>query len=172
MIPRHVAAALVVALAAAAPARAHALGAEAKFRAGRVEVEAYFSDDTPARDARVIVHDHAGAVVAEGRTDDQGKWQFPAPQPGPYTVVVDAGAGHRTRPIHVTVPAVLPAGPTGPVADGVTISDGPGRAEFTRFPWGGLAAGLAIITLLAVGWRALRRARTARPATPPAARTP
>ena len=50
-------AALLVALIAAAPAHAHALGATAKRVGDRVEVEAYFSDDTPARDAAVMVRE-------------------------------------------------------------------------------------------------------------------
>jgi hypothetical protein len=143
-------AALLLLLIAAPPAHAHALGAEARLRGDRIEVEAYYSDNTPARDARVTVLDHAGRLAAAGRTDDQGRWQFPTPWPGPYTVTVDAGAGHR-KSVPVTVPAVLPAGPTGP------ISDGPSREEFTRFPWLRLTVGLAIIAGLAVGWQALRR---------------
>ena len=143
-------AALLFLLAIAAPVHAHALGVSATFRNNRIEVEAYYSDDTPAHDAAVMVHDHAGRLVAEGRTDDQGKWQFPAPQPGPYTVVIDAGAGHR-KSASIVVPAVLPPGPTGP------ISDGPSRAEFTRFPWLRMALGLAIIAALAAGWFLVRR---------------
>ncbi|HEY1380558.1 MAG TPA: carboxypeptidase-like regulatory domain-containing protein [Gemmataceae bacterium] len=164
MMPRTVAA-LLLSLAAAAPARAHALGAEAKLRGGRVEVEAYFSDNTPARDARVTVRDAADATIAEGRTDAEGRWSFPAPPPGRYAVVVDAGAGHRTRPIAVTIPGEPPA------AD-VTVSEGPRREEFTQFPWGRVALGLGIIAALALGWRAVRRARAVRSPTPPSARTP
>jgi hypothetical protein len=143
-------------------AHAHALGVEARLRGGKIEVEAYYSDDTPAGDATVMVHDHAGRFVATGRTDERGKWQFPKPSPGPYTIVVDAGAGHR-KSTTIVVPAVLPPGPTGP------ISSGPSRAEFTRFPWERLAIGLAIIAGLGVvAWVALRRfGRTS--STPPPA---
>ena len=142
--------ALLSLLIAAAPASAHALGVTASLRNNHVEVEAYYSDDTPARDAAVMVHDHAGRFVAEGRSDEQGKWQFAAPRPGPYTIVVDAGAGHR-KSTKLLVPAVLPPGPTGP------ISVGPSRDEFTRFPWERVLLGLAIIAALAFGWMALRR---------------
>jgi nickel transport protein len=143
-------AALLFLLAVAAPVHAHALGVSATIHGNRVEVEAYYSDDTPARDAAVMVNDHAGWFVATGRTDEQGKWTFPLPRPGPITIIVDAGAGHRVTK-SIVVPAVLPPGPTGPVADG------PSREEFTRFPWLRLAAGLAIIAALAAGWLALRR---------------
>jgi hypothetical protein len=142
--------ALLLVLLVAPPVRAHALGVTATLRGDRIEVEAYYSDDTPARDARVTVRDHAGQVAAEGRTDDQGKWQFAAPRPGPYTVTVDAGAGH-SKTAKVLVPAVLPPGPTGP------IDDGPSRAEFTRFPCERVALGLAIIAVLAGGWIVVRR---------------
>ena len=42
---RAAATAVLLTLAAAAPARAHDLGAKAELRGGRVEVEAYFSDN-------------------------------------------------------------------------------------------------------------------------------
>jgi nickel transport protein len=148
MIPRIVA--FLALLAATAPAHAHALGVSAAVRGKAVEVEAYYSDDTPARDAHVTVHDRAGELWTQGRTDELGKWTFPLPRPGPYEIVVDAGAGHRVTK-SIVVPAVLPPGPTGPVADG------PSRAEFTGFPWLRLAAGLAIIAALAAGWLAVWR---------------
>jgi len=148
--------ALLVLLVIAPATHAHSLGVSATLRGKQVEVEAYYSDDTPARDARVMVHDHAGRFVAEGRTDEQGKWQFAAPQPGPYTVVVDAGAGHR-KSTSITVPAVLPGDPQAGTPPTGPISDGPSRAEFTQFPWGRMALGLAIIAAVAIGWRSSRR---------------
>lgn len=154
-------AALLLVMLNSPAADAHALGVTAKLRGNRVEVEAYYSDDTPARDAKVTVRDHAGQVVAEGRTDDQGKWQFAKPAPGPYAVTVDAGAGH-VKTEKVLVPAVLPPGPTGP------ISDGPSRAQFTMFPWRRMALGLAIIAALAIAaWLALGRLRRSPPPNPP-----
>jgi hypothetical protein len=140
--------AVLLGLAAAGPACAHNLGATATLRGGHVEVEAYFSDDTPARDAKVMVHDAAGRFVATGRTDDRGHWSFPAPPPGVYELVVDAGGGHYKR-LTVTISTTA--------ADGTPVSGEPSREEFTRFPWGGVAAGLTVIVLLAVGLRAWRR---------------
>jgi hypothetical protein len=157
-VTRRAAVALLFLVTAVAPVCAHAFHATVRFRPGRVEVDAYYADDTPARDAAVTVRDRAGQVMAEGRTDDRGAWHFPAPPPGPYTVTVDAGAGHR-KSVNITIPAVLPSEPTGPAQDGVVISDGPTRDEFTRFPWGGVAAGLTVIVLAALGWRAWRRGR-------------
>lgn len=142
--------ALLFVLVVVPAARAHALGADVKLRGNRVEVEAYYSDDTPARDARVTVRERGEQMIAEGRTDDLGRWHFPAPHPGQYTVVVDAGAGHR-KTVSVTIP-------DNPPAD-ATVSSGPTRDEFTRFPWDRLVFGLAIIAASAIGWRTLRRRR-------------
>jgi nickel transport protein len=129
--------ALLLTLAAASPAAAHALGAECRLRDGRVEVEAYYDDDTPAPDAKVRVLDPQENTIVQGRTDAQGRWSFPTPRPGKYRVIVDAGAGHRA-----TVPMTVPA------SEDVTaslLSDGPSRQEFTRFPWLKAGLGLAVI---------------------------
>lgn len=89
------AAALALVAGFAGPAAAHALDAEAKLKNGVVRVEAFFDDDTPAERASVTVTDAGGKVIAEGKTDERGVWSFPAPPPGKYKMVVDAGAGHR-----------------------------------------------------------------------------
>src|SRR4051812_30615600 len=96
-----------VVLGTAAPGFAHKLGAEAKLVGNRIEVEAYFDDNTPAAGARVIALDAAERTVADGRTDERGRWQFPKPDSGLYRLVVDAGAGHRAE-VPLTIPA-LPA---------------------------------------------------------------
>ena len=108
-------AALLLPLAAAAPALAHRLGADCTLRANKVEVEAFYDDDTPARQARVAVKDAAGKVVAEGRTDDKGRWRFSTPKAGRYRVTVDAGPGHIAS-VSLTVPAAPPSALTPLVA--------------------------------------------------------
>src|SRR5947209_14726965 len=74
---------------------AHGLGAECKVNGSRVELEAYYDDNTPARDARVYVEDAEHQLLAAGRTDADGRWSFARPGAGAYRVIVDAGAGHR-----------------------------------------------------------------------------
>ena len=158
---------------------AHALGADCTLRNGRVVVEAYYSDETSARHATVRVLDAKEAVVAEGHTDEQGRWSFPAPPPGRYAVLVDAGAGHHTR-VRVTVP---PRGESASasanaaecdccteekesaVAPAVHLSDGPSRAEFTQFPWLRTGLGLGIIAALGLcaWWVRHVRRRFSRP---------
>lgn len=144
---------LLLALLTVSPVLAHSLGAECRLRGGRVEVEAYYDDDTPAGGATVRVLDADKREVATGRTDAQGRWTFAVPPPGAYTVIVDAGAGHRTTR-KLTIPGgAAAAGP---------VSDGPPRAEFTRFPWAGLGVGVGVIAGLAALGYALARRKTPR----------
>ncbi len=172
-------AAVFVLLLAVQPTAAHGLGAECKVHGGRVEVEAYFDDDTVAADAAVVVRDAAQAIVAEGRTDAKGLWSFAAPDAGIYRVTVDAGAGHRTT-LRIKVPERTDApGPTVTAASGecdcctddskadagpaeAVISDGPSRAVFTRLPWAKVALGLSAITLMGLAWGGCRRWKSRR----------
>jgi hypothetical protein len=148
---RFVAVAVLVALPPAASA--HAIGAEAKLKGGRVHLEAYYDDDTVADDARVKVEGN-GKVVAEGRTDVKGRWTFAAPPAGKYRVTVDAGAGHRT-----TITVVIPEGtvPEETVERPTVVSEGKRREEFTRFPWQNLTVGVGLLGLVAALSWAMRR---------------
>jgi hypothetical protein len=148
----------------AARAEAHALHAEARLKGERVTVEAFYSDNTPAQNARIVVHDKKGVEIASGRTDESGAWQFPRPKSGSYEVTVEAGDGHRTR-----VPIAIPSDPriaaeSGSAAEGgVVVTAGPTRAELTRLPWLRVIIGVgAIATLAGALWLATRRS-AARP---------
>jgi hypothetical protein len=123
-------------------AAAHALLVDCNMRNGKVEVEAFYDDDTPAPKARVKVINADEQMVAGGFTDQNGSWSFAMPAPGKYVVVVDAGAGHRKeKSIEV------PARPDESIApkDEAPIGDGPKRDELTRIPWLKIAIGLVII---------------------------
>jgi prepilin-type N-terminal cleavage/methylation domain-containing protein/prepilin-type processing-associated H-X9-DG protein len=169
--------AVLSALLAARPAAAHALGADCAVKDGKVEVEAYYSDDTSARNARVCVEDADHNPVAEGRTDDKGRCSFPAPPAGRYKVIVDAGAGHRTE-VKITFPeekqaaasaSAAPSAEPCPCctdeaaaasADPVPVGDGPSREEFTRVPLARVSLGVGLIAALAAGaWLARKAAR-------------
>jgi hypothetical protein len=141
---------VLINLGLAVPALAHGLGAQCQHREERVNVEAYFDDDTPAGDARVSVRDSAKITVAEGRTDPGGRWSFPAPAPGIYEVAVNAGAGHR-----VTVRLTI----TGK-AGTLPPADGPSRPEFTSGKGLQTALGLTAIGAFALAWLAARRRRS------------
>ena len=161
MLRALIAALLAFAFVAALGARAdaHALGVDCRIRDNHVDLEAYFSDDTPARHAKVEVKDLAGSLVAAGETDDDGRWSGPVPPAGDYQVMVDAGMGHRKTLVFRVASIVSPQ-------DQATLSASAeaSRREFTRVPWLRVAYGFAIIVVLAVAihfWQ--RRARV----TPP-----
>jgi hypothetical protein len=135
-------------LLAAGPLRAHALHVECKLHGDRVTVEAFFSDNTPARDAAVTVRDRAGAEVAAGRTDDNGVWSFARPAAGKYEVIANAGAGHRDQKT-MTIPTDTALHALSPPPEELIVTAGPTRDELTRFPWLRVALGLATIAVLA-----------------------
>jgi hypothetical protein len=140
-------------------ADAHALGAECRIRDNHVEFEAYYSDDTPARHAKVEVQDSAGKVIAAGETDDVGRWTFALPPAGEYQVAVDAGMGHRK-----TLALQVPSNGSPQEQASLPASEEPGRKEFTRVPWLRITYGFAIIGILAIAlhlWQ--RRTRISRP---------
>jgi len=153
---------IVTILALATPAAdAHSLGAECRVQGQRVELEAFFSDDTPAASAKVLVRDRAKALLAEGTTDAEGRWTFATPASGTYEVVVDAGGGHRAK-----VTLIVPDPAAGEAAQ--SFHSGLSRAKFTRTPWGPILAGLALIALpTALLWLWLRKSRESRPAESP-----
>ena len=128
-------------------ARAHALGVEAKLKDGKVAIEAYYDDDSPAIKAKVQVLQGKDNVVATGITDDKGRWTFDAPPAGKYQVIVDAGAGHKAETTLTIPAAALTDVATSPAAP--SISAGPSREEFTRIPWLKIGLGLAAIAILA-----------------------
>ncbi|HEV3144067.1 MAG TPA: carboxypeptidase-like regulatory domain-containing protein [Gemmataceae bacterium] len=143
-----------VAFAAAIVPRAgaHSLGAECRLRNNQVELEAFYGDDTPARHANVEVRNTAGDMIAEGKTDNDGRWSFPLPAAGDYQVVVDAGMGHRTT-VALTISQEQLATGQGGIAGSI-------RNQFTRTPWLRIAMGLAIVALLGLVFQMwLRRSR-------------
>jgi hypothetical protein len=136
-------------------ALAHAVGFSCKLLGNLVRVEAYFSDDSPAIDALVVVRNEHNQVVAQGRTDDHGIWTFARPAAARYDVSLDAGAGHRA-----TQRLTIPEQPPRPGSQEGVVSEGPMRDDFTRIPWLRLTVGLGIIFLLAA--LLLGRAKIAR----------
>lgn len=155
--------ALGLVLVSPAGAAAHALGVEARLAGGRVTVEAFFDDNTPAVGAKVAVAREDGTPATAGETDERGAWSFPAPPPGRYVLTVDAGAGHRAKTAVVIPPPDEPTPPTGPAR---IVSEGPTRAAATG-PWRWLAAaaGLAVIGLVTLAARQLARSRRERNVT-------
>ena len=131
---------------------AHNLGAECSLKNGKVHVEAYFDDDTPAVAAKVEVLDGQEKLIVTGQTDARGLWSFAAPNPGKYHLIVNAGPGHRAK-VSLSVPE-----PVAPIStQEATISEGPGRKEFTQFPLFKVSLGLGTILLFSVAFLIARR---------------
>lgn len=141
--------ALTVLLTGSGPAFAHRLHVVAKVTGEQLRVEAFYDDDTPAQEAKVMVH-LGDQLIAEGRTDERGVWTCPRPAPGAYTVRADS-AGHAAKET-LAVPEPDPEPDTEPA------SASNERSERTRTPWGRLVIGLAVIGGLWAAWAISRRA--------------
>ena len=129
---------MAMCLALASVAQAHAVGIDVKLLDGKVTIETYYDDDTPAPAAKVAVFDAANALVSEGKTDVHGVWTFDAPLAGKYEVRVNAGAGHIAKTTF-TIPPVA--------VETASIADGPDRAAFT----GPMRRVMAAVGLAAIG---------------------
>lgn len=96
------------------PLCAHGLIALARFEDDAVRIECFFSDDAPARGARVTVREHTGPAdggssggrktaaeesraVFRGTTDEQGFFAFAPTRLAELTVTVEDSYGHTTR---------------------------------------------------------------------------
>jgi hypothetical protein len=89
--------ALALVLFAPLVASAHGLSIEVKVTGGTVSVELAYSDDSPGAGAAVKVFNAATEVVLEGTTDEKGRWTFPAPPPGEYSVRAKTDDGHAAK---------------------------------------------------------------------------
>jgi hypothetical protein len=138
----------LVVLAVPQFARAHDLQATVTVGA-RVKVLAFFDDDSPAQSADVTVTDATGGVLAVGKTDARGVWEWDRPAPGEYAVKVKEG-GHIGR---VTFRVDGPAQPAAPPAE---FADP--RPNKTL----GLAVGTVALLGLSAAYWFLRRGRLVR----------
>ena len=83
-----------------------------------VHTESKFSGGRVAKQAPIEVYDRTGALLLEGRTDDEGRFVFKAPKQEALRIVLVAGAGHRNEWV---VKAEEFAGHARPVADDDTV---------------------------------------------------
>jgi hypothetical protein len=152
---------LLVLLLATPAALAHNLMTDSRLVGGRLRVEVFYDDDTPAQDAQVTVLS-GEEKVAEGRTDEKGVWVWDNPVAGKYTVRAH-GLGHASRPeaIEITKADLAPPAVT---ADPNPPPESASRAARTRTPWRNLVLGLGLIGGAAVFARLLRRTSHAPPA--------
>lgn len=89
-------ASLMILIALAGPAQAHALKLFATVEGDAVTGYAFFIGGGRAQDTDWVAKDAQGAELASGRTDAEGGYRFVAPAPvtGPLTVIVDTHEGH------------------------------------------------------------------------------
>ena len=127
--------ALLLALAFAGPAQAHKLKVFATVEGGEVKGYAFFIGGGRAAQTAWVAKDAAGAPIASGTTDGEGRFAFPAPQPPTdATVTVDTREGHVAS---VTLPAArfggaVVAAPPVLTADAPTPSDEAGLAALVE----------------------------------------
>lgn len=84
-------------LAGVSPAQAHRLKVFATVVGDRIEGKAYFVGGGPAGRVSAVLRDRQEKVVAEGRTEADGRFALVAPFRTDLVVVVDAMDGHVAR---------------------------------------------------------------------------
>jgi nickel transport protein len=75
-------------------AAAHEVHVSAVVEGSKIRGEAYFEGDRPVREGVVKALDPLGEILAETKTDAEGKFTLPARYRCDYRVLVDAGGGH------------------------------------------------------------------------------
>ena len=78
-------------------AHAHKVIVFAWVENGTIYTESSFGSKRPAKDSPIIVKDHHGKIVAEGRTDEKGLCRFNVPDniDSDLKVMLEAGTGHK-----------------------------------------------------------------------------
>ena len=63
---------------------------------GSITCEGGFSDGSSASGVEMRVKDDSGKIMVQGKMDEDSEYTFEQPR-GKYTVVFDAGEGHRIQ---------------------------------------------------------------------------
>jgi hypothetical protein len=145
--------AVVLGFLSASTALAEDLEYAVSFPRGLVKVEVYRADEKPAVGVKVRLEDASKKIIAAGKINTDGFWDWPIPGPGDYEVVVEA-AGPDQKDFHHDFhikPPVLPPTPTTapkcehcpPSAQDAAASAAP--EEEKRFPWIELSAAGGLI---------------------------
>lgn len=152
-------------LAFSAPAFAHKLIVDCRIDGDRLRVEAYYDDETPAQQAKIVVEDEQKKVVADGRTDDRGLWSCPAPVPGKYVIRAES-VGHVGKKTLVIDDSAATKTPSDSRGANQTISARessspaePNQRESTQTPWLRIGIGFVVIALLCGTLLLIRRRR-------------
>lgn len=95
----------------AVPINAHNVIIFAWVEGDRIYTESKFGGGRKAKNAAVEVYDKDGNKLLEGKTDENGEFDFKIPKKSELKVVLSAGMGHRgewTIPIEEIVPGISP----------------------------------------------------------------
>jgi len=146
------------------PAFAHKLIVDPRIKGDRLQVEAFYEDDTPAQQAKITVL-NGDTVVAEGRTDEKGVWSCPKPIAGSYLVKAES-LGHAAKETLVIADPKPKVGtPIVVVHDSDSQAD-EDRAAKIRTPWNRIGLGLGVIigvTLISLLFRRTRSMNSQEP---------
>jgi hypothetical protein len=127
-----------------------------------VKVKAKHEDETPAKGVKVTLVDDKLQLVASGKINADGEWSWPAPAPGNYEVVLDAGPGEKEMRLPIQVKGVALPSPE-PSADRVKcehcptapqqpVGDADEGDENHGFPWLPTSVALGFIGSCGLIW--------------------
>ena len=80
-----------------ATAHAHGVYIFAWVEGDTVYTDSYFGGKKKIKGGVVKVYDTSGAILLEGKTDDNGEYSFKLPKKTALRLVLEAGAGHRAE---------------------------------------------------------------------------
>jgi hypothetical protein len=151
--------ALIGVCLSASPLFAHKLLLDCRLRDDRLRVEAFYDDDTPAQQAKIVVENLEKQVIAEGLTDEKGTWNCPVPVSGEYTVRAES-VGHTARET-LSVRQSTVDNPSS--IERKTAPEPASHEEKISMPWLKLAIGIALIAGVGALFWFARRVTPERP---------
>ena len=88
---------LILFFTSLATVHAHGVHVFARVDGDRIFTESYFSDERKVKDGVIKVYDPSGALLLEGKTDENGSFSFGIPQQTDLKIVLEASMGHRAE---------------------------------------------------------------------------
>ncbi len=86
---------LIILFSLAGPAAAHKVMIFAWVNGNTVHTESKFSGGRKVKSGKIEVFDPQGKLLLSGKTNEQGEFSFPVPQPTALKIVLNAAMGHR-----------------------------------------------------------------------------
>lgn len=85
----------IILFSLAGPAAAHKVMIFAWVNGNTVHTESKFSGGRKVKGGKINVYGPKGQLLLSGKTNDQGEFSFPVPQPTALKIVLNAAMGHR-----------------------------------------------------------------------------